>query len=751
MGVAALCIVGIIAGRGGIPLYFFIGLFSILIFVLGYQIYRRRISVFYLGLSILFFISFFLGINSRKQSCFTKELYKKDELICTVAGQVEKVSQTDYGYRIYLKKVRARDYGKTEKCIVYTDWPIPKGTTIQVHGRAKTIKRATNPGQFDLRKYYETQRITYFFYADDYKIITRNSNPFITLTEWIKSKLEKSIYSICNKPYSSALSAMLLGQKDMIDEELSKLFSACGIGHILAISGLHISLLGLSLYKLLKRLGRSDVCAMLVGVSFIILYGMMTGNATSTTRAGIMFAVAVSANIFNRTYDMLSAVSFAAAIMGLMNPAIVENSGFILSYMAVVGICVVNVGLSRLFNPQKKITKALVGSISIQLATIPVIMYINYELPVFSVFLNLLVIPLMTVLMYSGIAGSVAGIVNAFAGRVLVLPAVMVLRLYELLCNVNLKIPWAVWVCGKPEIWQLAVYYGLLALCLWGIYKLPKRRWCVGIGLALTILFLRFDYGNQIVFLDVGQGDGIFMKSMGRKLLLDCGSSDNKNLYENILEPFLHSKAVTRLDCVMITHSDKDHISGICELLKAGHIKVDNLLVPSTLCIDENYEQLIEYAQTLGTKIIYMHAGMDLQMGDFNISCLHPTYQYQCSDSNDYSMVLSATVGDFMALFTGDLPGELEPQIIEGLGKYNILKVAHHGSKYSTTEAFLDIVRPECAVISSGLGNSYGHPHAETLERLCAANVRRIYRTDSCGAVIVKIKQNGEWKSTGYL
>ena len=316
----------------------FVSAFIFLTIILIINIIRRKISVFYLFYSVVFLIFFISGRQSLKQSELLRQLNAEGVITCSIEGKVDKAIPSDYGYRLFLSKVRAKGYGSVENCIVYSDSPAERGSTIRAEGTAKLIKRATNPGEFDLREYYEKQKIGYFFYSDSLSVTVPNQNPLIAITNTVSTHIEKSVKSICNEPYASTICAILLGRKDLLDEDIYGLFSACGIGHILAISGLHISMLGISLYRLLKRLGRGDIFSMAVGVTVIIMYDIMTGNATSTVRATIMYAALVTANIYNRTYDMLSAASLAAIIMAIRNPAGVESSAFILSYSAVLGV-----------------------------------------------------------------------------------------------------------------------------------------------------------------------------------------------------------------------------------------------------------------------------------------------------------------------------------------------------------------------------------------------------------------------------
>ena len=645
---------------------------------------------------------------------------------CEISGRVDKVQKSTYGYKLWLKD---------EGAIVFADEKFNKGDWIRVKGERSSFENARNPGGFDTQKYYKGFHMGYMISADEITLIKANENPVYALADRLKNRLTQSFYAIADEKHGSVFTAMLLGDKDDLDEEVYSLFSSSGIGHVLAISGLHISIIGMGLYKIVRRMGAGYVPAMIICGALILFYGVMTGNGVSTIRAIIMFLLAVYANVVGRTYDLVSAACFAGVVMLIESPFLVYNGGFILSFAAIGGIGVVNPVILKTFDVKGKLANALVGGVSIQLATIPVIMYVYYEIPIYSVILNLVVVPLMTYVMIFALAGGVLGCFNGSLGRFLVGISVYILDFYEKICVIFGKLPMAVWTCGKPKMWQMLVYYAVLGISLWLMYKYGKKRLVIGVFISVIIIILRFNNSFEAYFLDVGQGDGIFIRSGSNTFLVDGGSSDEKSLYEYTLEPFLLSKGVSKIDYVVITHPDSDHMSGIVDLMEKGKIGIGTLVVSGTPEDDEAFEELYELAHMNGAEVMVMKKGDVISDERTQIKCIYPMDEADMSDRNDISLVLEVTYEDFSMLLTGDISEKVEKEIIEDFSQVDVLKVAHHGSRDSSCIEFLEKVRPKVAVISCGEDNSYGHPHNDTINRLVAVESEIRY-TMKEGAIV---------------
>ena len=274
---------------------------------------------------------------------------------------------------------------------------------------------------------------------------------------------------------------------------------------------------------------------------------------------------------------------------------------------------------------------------------------------------------------------------------------------------------------------------------LWFCVEKGQKRYFIGVLLCVAIIISRFNNSFKTVFLDVGQGDGIYIRNGKWSMLVDCGSSDNSSLYEYSLEPFLMSEGKNELDYVFVTHTDSDHCSAIKALLEENKLHINTLVLPITEEADENHNELLALASLRGTKLVYIHMGMSLEMDGLKIECLHPESNYVPADKNGNSTVLFVSYKDFSMLLTGDI-SEKEEKVINELPCVDILKVAHHGSKNSSSEDFLNSVMPKIAIISYGEDNSYGHPNIETLWRLEEIGCD-VLTTAESGAVIVEYRK----------
>jgi competence protein ComEC len=566
---------------------------------------------------------------------------------------------------------------------------------------------------------------------------------------------------------SGALIAMLLGEKYLLDEELKNLYQENGISHILAISGLHISLIGMFVFKLLRKLKVPLIPATIFAILFIYSYGILTNFSVSTNRSVVMMMILLLSTILGKTYDMLSATALSAFIILLHNPLQIFSAGFLLSFGAVLGIAVLIPCLKELFPAKPAIVNSIYLSISAQIITMPMVLTFFFQFPVYSLLINLLILPCTSALVLSAIFAGIAGIICLPLGVFCIGGTNYILKFHEWVCRIGSNLPGNLITPGKPDALQLFLYTAFLLAFLWGV-KRYKRRFLTLLPLmSVIVLLLPGDNpGLEITMIDVGQGDAIFLESAsGTNYLIDGGSSDVSRVGTYRIQPFLLSQGVDHIDYAFVTHGDTDHISGLRELLAGNKIMIRRLVLPDTDYEDEALEELKSLAGERGVEILVMKRGDHLKEGDLLMTCLHPSPEYPATSKNAYSLVLSVTYGEFDMLFTGDLEKEGEELVTQLLqeqmimfmnsdhsnvsgGKhanellqpatdYDVLKVAHHGSKNSTFEEFLHIIKPEYALISCGKDNSYGHPNVELLERLSQVE-SKVMITYENGAICIK-------------
>lgn len=796
------------------------------------------------------------------------------------------------------------DTKATENILCYLREGVPEpeiGSLVILKGTLKNFQQPTNPGQFNAPFYYQILRISFRLNQAEIQV---KSDRFYKIAEGLyqlRRKAGSKVDALLPEQEASVMKTMLLGEKGILDEEIKGLYQRNGIAHILAISGLHISMIGMGLYQLLRRAGLKIKLSAILASMIIVLYGMMTGFAVSAIRAIAMFLLQMLAQILGRTYDRITALAVAAVLVLVEQPLYLFHSGFQFSFLCVLGISLI---LPVLGNVRKG--KKLFEGVALMAVTLPVYLGVFYQIPVYSMFLNFIVLPMMSILMGAGIVMILA----AFLCTPLAIPAAWlitgILMVYERLGLFTEKLPHHYWTPGCPAKWQLAVYVAVLIIiaalgrtkrkavlyqkdrihkdcihrrggCAKEIlqedppchevlqyeksqyersqhgmaqynipqyevsqYEIPqyemqnKRirriachggKWISTYGipvgicwgfllLGVVILTWRFRPELQVTFLDVGQGDCIFLQTEnGDSYLTDGGSSSVSKVGKYRMIPFLKYQGASQIKAVFVSHADSDHYNGIAELLQQAElegIRVENLVLTDIAdeCRSEGYEELVELAGQNGITVQLLHEGQQLQDGELLFQCLHPSKGYRAEDLNETSMVLLVTYREFSMLLTGDVQGAGEEHLTQELQDWKepgvtqmqdvirisgeeesmeeesieeqsiederieeqieekrpqnkmganhteteltILKVAHHGSKNSTSEEFLKAANPKIAIISCGKGNRYGHPHEETLERLEKVDVPW-FCTKDYGAITVTVDDKSRVQVRGYI
>lgn len=692
-------------------------------------------------------------VRDKEQKEDSQVLYLTDVAFCN--GEFQEIKQNTEG----AKRPGAVCYLENT-----THGSVELGSYVCVQGVLQEFSRATNPGEFDAANYYAI--LGYHFRVQDGVVRKKSTN---------YSLWEEGLYQLKNKwmeqmrlifgEDAGILQAMLLGEKGEMDPEVKELYQKNGIAHILAISGLHVSIIGMGIYEGLRKTPLPMGGCIFLSFWVLLNYALMTGLSPSSVRALLMFSFFLLAKWIKRTYDLLTALSFSALVILIWNPYFVFYAGFWLSFLAVAGIAVFVPSLTGRVRGktkrQEKIGKMIVGNFGITYFTLPVILYYYYETPLYGFLLNLFVVPLMSVLLPIGILATFMADFSLMAGEILAIPGRLILLLYEVLCQIWEKFPHSVFILGQPTLFQMVLFYGIT---FWIVFRQKKQKWkATFLWMAVSLFLLVFSPlpapQTEITFLDVGQGDGICIETKeGIVCMVDGGSTDKKSLAEYQIEPFLKSKGIARVDYWFITHPDLDHYSALLMMLKEeSNIQIRHLVLPDAANILQDGAELIALAKERNIEIIYMSAGERLEIEDLILLCHHPAAGLFQEDKNAYSLVLSLHYRGFDALFTGDIPGEAEPVLAEEIGSrleslfpggeitWEILKVAHHGSGHSSSAVFLEEIRPAYAVISYGEGNRYGHPHEETLERLSLVG-SRILTTPEYGAITVEVSGEGSFR-----
>ncbi len=793
----------------------------------------------------------------------------------TVEGKIVQITENERSISYYLDHVTLYpnldiSIPIKQKLLAYAslDSNFKVGNTVQFTGTVSQLSKATNEGQFDSYRYYLSQNIRYQMYVETTKCIDNSSSWYASALTSLRSKLAEVYQGILPAKETGIIQAMLLGEKQVIDGEVKNLYQKNGIAHILAISGLHVSFLGLLLYKFCKKIGCSIILNTSIVTIVIISYGIMTGFSVSTNRAVVMLLVSLFAIVIGRTYDMLSAISLSALMILIQNPMQLYNTGFQLSFLAVCTLAVFgevyeklkeenkgkNDGENKVENSNRKCRhgdsykgkqkrneeqqkkfnieklciekllnlikmlrkacinqkldnvllaideslyrrfklkesnrgKALQASMFITAITAPILATNYCEIPSYSILLNLFVLPLMSILMTLGVVAGLMGLWWIDLAKILGYGITCILNIYEILCKAFAKLPFHLVLTGKPSLAQIVFYYGML-IGIIVIVVITRRRKLIYLVAFLWIVLLRLPTSDlTMTMLDISQGDSIYINTPnGVSILVDGGSSDVKEIGKYRIEPFLKANRIRNIDYAILTHMDTDHINGIMEIMERmpdvkqvsvmnngqqyilkslvfydGQVGIQNLILPKTSLVDETYTKIEELAVRKGIVLHYFGKGDVIAEGELTITCLHPYLDYNTDSKNDTSVVLELSYGKFNALLLGDLESGGEKELIKLLKgdsalstnqptlkkkQYDIIKIAHHGSKYSTTEEFLTYYDAKFAWISSGYNNRYGHPHRELLERLEKNQI--LYKwTVKEGAITIRTDGERMWE-----
>jgi len=662
-------------------------------------------------------------------------------------GTIEAIGNTEGSQKIYLSKVlipsQSTDPGQV---LVYCNQisNLKIGYQIEVRGEYQALQEASNPGQFDQKNYYEAQGIRFIVKDASVHVMRAQTDHFRQTLHEIRNYFQKIYQKIAEEEVAAVFSAMILGEKTLLSEEQEKAYQQGGISHILAISGLHISLVGMFLYRTIRKIKCGYGVSVLAAGCFMMCYGIMTGFTVSARRAVYMFLCYLGAEFFGERYDMLSAWALAGILILLKEPQQLFQCGFQLSFLSVGAIGVVYPSLRQLIKWRGKLWDSVCMGGSVTSVTLPCTLYWFFEFMPYGMLLNLLVIPMVPLVFLSGVAGGIAGGVHQMAGEMLAGPGVLILKVFDILISIAKGMPGNTWVLGRPGFWKILLYYVIFAAGLLLVkYRNTRKRKKLAVlclGTALFLMTVQLPCGAEITFLDVGQGDCIYIRTpMGKHFLVDGGSTTVSEVGRYRILPFLKAKGIGKLEAVLLTHMDEDHISGVRELLSQNEMQIGRIYV-SGIPPDETGTAMMELAKKSGVKIGYLTRGAYLAEKNFRMICLYPEKGGNGTDKNENSLVFLLNVYERKILLTGDLEGAGEEALLSlgNLTKVDVLKVAHHGSKNATNEKFLKEVQPEYSVISCGIGNRYGHPSREVLERL-KNRKSCILCTMESGAITVKI------------
>jgi len=718
------------------------------------------------------------------QSGIPKGLSVEAGSTVVLQGRVDSVERTNQKQILYLsvfpeKGDSAEIFQEKNKtgviCYMKELCDVKVGQLVLLRGKIYETESQSNPGGFDSGRFYASKGYFYVLYEGDVMEQGEEYNIFGDVLCKLRSEISDSLMQHLDKEDYPVMLAMILGEKGKLQTEKKELYQAAGIYHILAISGMHITLLGSVFSAILMKGGMSGKKAAFITAILLSCYGIMVGMPVSAFRAICMFIVLSGSKIWIRGYDMLTAIGVAGFLLVIMNPYVIADSGFQLSFLAVLAIALL-VPLFPGKNPRAGgRMDSLRVSAAVTIFTLPVLMCSYHSVSTYSFLANLLILPCMPYLFTAGLLIPVLHPVFPAGADLCGYFCKLVLFFYDKACAFLQALPFSMIVTGDRTALRLGIFYGgMLGFVIWGMRKKKqlylqklqgerllieekgeafrdsekkRNKECVKYGLffyavlltLLVILVWPERNENQITFLDVGQGDGCcILTDRGKAYLVDVGSSSEKNTGKYVLIPYLYSQGICKVEGWFLTHPDSDHVSAFMEL--EDEVTVEKLYIPRVL--HEAFAEVRMHADALGIEVCEVNVGEVLLLDEWEMTVLAPEDAFY-ENENAASLVFALTIDGFTGIFMGDAGTQGEQAVLDaGYKNVTLLKVGHHGSSIDTNgEEFIRRLRPVVAVISCGKNNSYGHPHEETIQRLESAG-SRIMMTPERGAITMEVGEH---------
>ncbi|MBL0387314.1 DNA internalization-related competence protein ComEC/Rec2 [Tumebacillus sp. ITR2] len=752
--ITVVCLaVGIFAGRW-VPASLFPGWLALPVILSFFAAWRVRWGLWIAAVTVGLFT---FGVHQWQQQPTLDTFVDKS---VTLLGQVSE-DPSGTSFILQLKEVDGKPVD--EKAIVYAKTTPHYGDLLAFRATLEKPSPPRNPGGFDAYSYYTRQGINYSVSTDQYKTISHDDRGLRgRLLLPLRHRLLDVIRQNFKPEHAALVSGIVLGVEDDLDPEVKETFREMGVIHILVVSGSNISLLILPLLAILKKFRVETRKRYLFAIALIVLYGALAGGGPSVTRACTMTVIWCLSRLLSRQSDRLTSWALSGGILLLFDPFLLDNIGFQLTFLLTLALLVVPPHIERLLislvptptNPEKKVWKvahepirkllnAFFLTVLAELISTPLVLIIGHVFTPLSLLANLYILPLIAVLLPTAAVSILLGLVHPALATI---PAQITSWGLHLMVNPLTYAShrgWLVRHFEAPSPAWLWLYYGS-----WLLFFLKRTQKfalpAIACLLILGITWRTFSPQNlRITFLDVGQGDSILLELPNHQTwLVDGGGIPGfqHTTYDpgaRVVVPALAAKGIDDIDTLVLTHADEDHVRGVAAALQT--FRVHQLLVSDLTTDKPFYQNLLQEARRRQIPIKQVHAGQSLTPEpDLNISILNPPrepYVGTRSDSNANCIVFSLSYGKRNFLFTGDLEGEVEANLLPKLSHVDVLKVAHHGSGHSSTDPFLQKTTPAHAILSVGAHNSYGHPASATLERLRLSNAH-IWRTDLQGAIV---------------
>lgn len=663
------------------------------------------------------------------------------------SGTIKEIKTTDYNTQLTMKDVSIYTKDKVQsissKIIVISEEDygsgLEVGDKVKVEGEVLELKQKYNPSDMDYASYLKSKGIVAEVEA---RSVLKIGSGFKGI-----NKIQQSIISQIQRVYQGEdqgiVTAMLLGDKSYLDSDVSRLYSKLGIGHILAISGLHVGLVWGLVWAGLSSMRLSYKQKNIGAVLLIWCYCILCGLSVSAVRASMIITIIIIGRVLWEEEDLPICLAIAVLCVLGWNPYQLFQVGFQLSFVAYSGVLIfikvsecslMSLGLSK---KKMKWINTLGGPLMISLMITPVLAYHFYEVPFLAILLNYIVVPLVALLMPLMMLSIAISYIWNGLGVMLAGGISLVLRGITAGAELMAQIPGATLVTGQPSLIVITCYYGMLGCLLMYCCRSGYRKYLEWSMVTLIGVLLIAHYVPkpllEIAHLYVGQGDAaVIITPYGQVIVIDAGPEGKGD----DLERYLKYKGKHKIDYMIVSHAHADHIGGVMDLIDL-RMPIENILMPVMPKDDTWTKRLQKACEVEQIPYYFINDTMTLEMGSISIDFLAPVADKSSSNLNDLSAVCLVKYEEFEMLFTGDLPIEGERSFYAELSDIDVLKVAHHGSSTSTSDKLLEQTRPEYGIISCGINNRYAHPSPLVVERLEQKRVSTIH-TDKVGAIVLE-------------
>ena len=542
---------------------------------------------------------------------------------------------------------------------------------------------------------------------------------------------------------------------------------------MLAISGMHANYVLMGIGYVLKKFDNRK--SKYIFIVFLMFFSQFTGASSSILRAVIMSSLLIISKLVYRKSDTLNNIAISCIIILILNPYNIWNLGFQLSYLGTMGIVIFYKNMDDMLNSIKifktdkkllkksnkillkiydKIKSIIAVSVSANILILPVLIYNFNNISFTFLISNVLVTPILGIMIFLGYIICIISIISINLAEIIAVFFNFFLIIFEKIAVFSASISISRFIVVTPNLYVIIlIYIGIFYLKIF--YKRNHIRILRKIFIILIIIIMAFksfhayNLNFKMYFIDVGQGDStLIVTSTSKTILIDGGGSEtgNYNVGESILVPYLLDRKIKSIDYIIISHFDSDHVQGVFTVMEKLNVK--NVVISKQGKISENYNYFKEIIKRKNINVIIVKAGDKLVVDKYTyFDILWPTYELVNENIlNNNSIVCKLNHKEIKILFTGDIEEIAEKKMLELYDnelEADILKVAHHGSKTSSIQEFIEKVNPKIVLIGVGENNKFGHPNDEVLNRFEKLNIK-IYRTDRMGEIYVWIDRKKE-------